>query len=75
MNSDWISVKDRLPEVVNGMFLVVYLFQNHQCRAIAAWYNRKFWDINLKSLDVTHWQDAPDFPPIPAPPENEATDD
>ena len=64
--SEWISVKDRLPEATNGMFLVCYRFMGkYSARMVVAWYGGKFRDIETRIVDVTHWM------PLPAPPEEQ----
>jgi hypothetical protein len=63
--SEWISVKERLPEVGNGMFLVSYLFAGkHPCMMVCAWYGGAFRGLDLIAMStVTHWM------PLPEPPE------
>lgn len=64
LQDDWVDVKDRLPEVTNGMFLVAYLFQDkHVCQKVCAWMNGYFRDIDLIAVkSVTHWRPLPPSP-------------
>ena len=65
---EWISVKERFPEVSNGMFLVCYLFQErHLCYMVCAWYGGKFRGLDLRPLTVTHWMPLPDVPEVKPP--------
>jgi hypothetical protein len=57
--SEWISVKDRLPEEA-GYYLVYPRDKYH-----TSWFNRGFAVTTLYSIKVTHWM------PLPQPPETD----
>ncbi len=69
--SEWISVKDRLPE--SPMVVLVYCpdYTNYEEPLIVKWIEGKegmmFWDFDELSdrditEDVTHWMPIPDLP-------------
>ena len=67
--TDWISVKDRLPEDKNRV-LVWYMGRRYEMPLFAEWDRSQWWDheglaFGDYSKHITHWQ------PLPEPPEAE----
>lgn len=64
--NDWISVKDRLPEI--EAYVLVH-YENEKIKPIDIGYYSlaaKMWNVGyIKTGIVTHWM------PLPAPPEGE----
>lgn len=62
--SDWISVKDRLPENHRAVF-VVLKEHGRSKPEIMRHYKKLGWQYGLHIYDfytVTHWQDLPKLP-------------
>ena len=67
--SEWISVKDRLPES-SKRYLT---FSSFYMQVITAYYSvdRRMWLGVCRAGEITHWQPLP-APPTTAPPRNAA---
>ena len=56
--SEWISVKDRLPDE-QGHFLIV----NEEGKIITAFYTPRFgWFSGVRVRNITHWMPLPEAP-------------
>lgn len=65
----WISVSDRLPDVLSPMSYEIYITTDGKYVRILRWMNKKFWDDRyLHNPIVTHWM------PLPEPPQGEDDD-
>lgn len=57
--SEWISVKDRLPDV-SGYYLCTYIIDNHR------FYYDRWFDKNYNKFstmdNITHWMPLPELP-------------
>ena len=68
MMTDWISVKDRLPDVSPGKTERFHIYVPNWYGGDYAWYQNDVWSDGHKQIPhayVTHWQ------PLPDPPETE----
>lgn len=59
--SNWISVKDRLPED-DSMKLVVAKAKNGTRSVNRAWFDGQFWHGSGSMAGVTHWMLLPELP-------------
>lgn len=67
--SEWISVKDRLPEN-DGHYIVCRTINPYQIVFEARWKEGKW--MSVVQLDyITYWMPLPEPPPLPNPFENE----
>ncbi len=63
MSSEWISVKDKLPENKQIVLVINKFGEIAVCTANISWnYIFMLSDTNLQIQDVTHWMDLPEPP-------------